>query len=76
MGIYHSASTRRRNGGLDGRGGKAGLSQAGRRFPAGAKLHKRGAEASGFDGNARLGRIGHFKRVFGWWNQFDLTRRR
>src|ERR1700674_59575 len=34
---------------FQGRGGKAGLSQAVRRTPNGAELHKRRAEASGFD---------------------------
>ena len=34
---------------FQGRGGKAALSKAGRRPPQGAELHKRSAEASGFD---------------------------
>jgi hypothetical protein len=34
---------------LQGRGGKAGLSQVARRPPHGAELHQRSAEASGFD---------------------------
>jgi hypothetical protein len=29
----------------------------------GAELHKRSAEASGFDGHARLGRTGHKERT-------------
>ena len=57
---------------FQGRGGQAGLSQAGRSPPAGRGvaqapvLHRR-AEASGFDGLARLGRTGHKERGrLGW----------
>ena len=54
---------------FQGRGGKAVLSQAGRRPPEGAELHKRSAEASGFDSNARLGRTGHKERTPCWRGQ-------
>jgi hypothetical protein len=33
----------------------------------GAELHKRSAEASGFDSNARLGRTGHKERTLWGW---------
>jgi hypothetical protein len=53
----------RPNGGLDARS-KAeaknrGCHELAAGHPEGAELHKRSAEASGFDGNARVGRTGH-----------------
>ena len=48
------------------------------KFTGGAELHKRSAEASGFDGTVRLGRTGHKERtpwLVGFvWSRKDIDR--